>query len=75
MEFTPYSTEREEFSVTEKYLPVINTLTTRQICKIVVLKPSKEIELPDELLKKKSRSIDSRKLEHGHVYSYSMKKL
>ena len=27
------------------------------------------------VMKKKSRSIDTKKLEHGHVQSYSMKKL
>ena len=30
---------------------------------------------PEEMMKKKSRSIDSRKLEHGHNYSHSMKKI
>jgi hypothetical protein len=41
------------------------------------MKPAKEkeMELPESLLKKKSKSIDSRKLEHSHTYSHSMKKM
>ena len=26
-------------------------------------------------MKKKSKSIDTKKLEHGHIYSHSMKKI
>lgn len=50
---------------------MINTLTTRQICHIIVLKPQKEIELPTTLPKKKSRSIDSRKIEHHHYKNHT----
>jgi len=58
--------------VTEKYQPVINSLTTRQICNIVIIKSTKEkdIELPDMLQKKKSRYIDSRKAQtpNNHIH-------
>jgi hypothetical protein len=65
VEMTPYSSDREEFTIFEKYQPVINTLTTRQICQIVVIKPQEEeYTIPDLLGKKKSRSIDARKIEH-----------
>lgn len=38
-EFKSYVNSKEEIKITEKYQPVINTLTTRQICNIVNLKP------------------------------------
>lgn len=68
VEFTPYSSDREPFSITEKYLPVINTLTTRQICQIIFLKSQEEPQTPDLLSRKKSRSIDAR---HDHHYRSS----
>jgi hypothetical protein len=43
---------------------VINTLTTRQICQIIVLKPQEQPLLPDLLSRKKSRSIDARHDNH-----------
>ncbi len=48
---------------------MINTLTTRQECQIVILKPEKELVIPDLMMKKKSKSIDSRKTEHHHYHS------
>lgn len=65
VELTAYSSDREEFTISEKYQPVINTLTTRQTCQIIMMKPQEEPMVPDLFSRKKSRSIDAR---HDHHY-------
>jgi len=57
-----YKSNKDEVKITRKYQPVINTLTIRQICNIVSFtgkKKNDHIEVPDLLLKKKSKSIDN----------------
>lgn len=56
-EFCIYGNNPQENKITGKYQPVINTLTTRQICDIVVMPSGEELEIP-RMSKKKSKSID-----------------
>jgi GTPase len=57
----PYGNNTQEIKITGKYQPVINTLTTRQICDIIFVNNNEieqEISSSMVLIKKKSRSID-----------------
>lgn len=61
-----YPNAQQEVVITRKYQPVINTLTTRQSCIIVVIKPKQEQEELEEfpelnLKKEKSKSICGRR--------------
>ncbi len=49
---------------------MINTLTTRQACQIIIMKPQEDPLIPDLFSRKKSRSIDARQ-DHHHYRSVS----
>ena len=74
-EFIPYSNNSQELKISPKYEPVINTLTTRQICDIVTMK-DQEIEESLSSLKlfqKKSKSIDIN--QKGKIHKGSLSSL
>ena len=75
-EFIPYGNNAQELKISPKYEPVINTLTTRQICDIVFLN-EEDYEYQEalsslKLVQKKSKSIDmSQKSKAHHKNSLS----
>lgn len=59
VELTPFGTA-EPIVITNKYQPVVNSLTTRQICRIVMMKPQTEKVEKHTSIIKKSRSTSGR---------------
>jgi hypothetical protein len=70
----PYGNNTQEIKITARYQPVVNTLTTRQICDIIFVNNNEyeqDISSSMVLIKKKSRSIDEKIKSMTYISSYS----